>query len=49
MAALLCQRGDEVMALQRPTADVSFLTALGCRMRAGNVLDPPELIARAAD
>lgn len=49
VAALLRQRGDEVIALQRATADVSFLTALGCEVRAGNVLDPPEIIAKAAD
>lgn len=48
VAALLRERGDEVVALHREGADASFLESLGCALREGNVRDPPERIAEAA-
>ncbi|MBI4538549.1 MAG: NAD-dependent epimerase/dehydratase family protein [Gemmatimonadetes bacterium] len=48
VAALLRSRGDEVVALQRESAETAFLESLGCEVRPGNVRDRPGTIAEAA-
>lgn len=40
-------RGDEVVALVRPTSRRRHLESLGCELVEGDVLDPPEMLASA--
>ena len=42
VAALLRARGDDVVALVRPTSDTRHLAGLGCALVTGDVLDPVE-------
>ena len=42
LAERLRARGDEVVCLQRPESDTSFLADLGCTIVSGNVREDPE-------
>lgn len=45
VAAGLRQRGDDVVALVRPTSDRSHLEGIGCELVEGDVLDAPDALA----
>jgi nucleoside-diphosphate-sugar epimerase len=45
LAERLRHRGDEVVCLQRPDSDTSFLTGLGCTIAPGNVREDPERLS----
>ncbi len=46
VAARLRARGDDVVALVRPSSDVRHLESLGCTLTRGDLLEPPEAMAR---
>lgn len=48
-AEALVARGHEVVALHRPTSDTAFLASLGCELVEGDVTDPVEHLAAAAE
>lgn len=45
LAALLREKGHEVVALHRRSSDVAYLRELGCELVEGDVRDPPEHLA----
>jgi 2-alkyl-3-oxoalkanoate reductase len=47
VAERLRRKGEDVVALVRPTSDRRHLEGLGCRIVEGDVLDPPERLAGA--
>lgn len=49
VAERLRRRGEEVVALVRPTSDRRHLDALGCRVMEGDVLDSTDVLAAAMD
>lgn len=49
VAQRLRDRDVEVVALHRPSSDISLLVALGCRPVEGDVMDSPEALARAME
>ncbi len=42
LAALLREKGHEVVALRRRSSDVTYLREVGCELVEGDVRDPPE-------
>lgn len=49
VAEQLRARGDEVVCLQRPTSDTSFLDDIGCVVVEGNVRDEIDTLAEAME
>ncbi len=47
VAQRLRSEGTQVVALHRSSSDTRFLASLGCELREGDLLDPPERTARA--
>lgn len=47
VAEWLRGRGDEVVALVRPSADARYLESIGCELAVGDLLDPPRQLAAA--
>ena len=45
VAERLRARGDDVVALVRPSSGTAHLEALGCELAAGDIMDPPETMA----
>jgi len=49
VADLLRSRGTEVVCLQRPSSDTSFLRSIGCEIRQGDVRDDPDVTVESME